>query len=142
MTREEIRKWPDGVFKFTDFIDDDGFSDTPLPISSIYSQFMVTVTVDYDGTASQVPAALNSTRSHTNSCTYLSVRCVLKGDIPNNAGVFRAINVKAPEASIVNPKLPAACAARALTGYRIVDAMFGALSQVVPGSCACSGGRG
>ena len=63
----------------------------------------------------------------------------LKGDIPNNAGVFRAINVKAPEASIVNPKLPAACAARALTGYRIVDAMFGALSQVVPDRVPAAG---
>ena len=142
MTREEIRKWPDGVYKFTDFIDDDGFSDKPLPISVSITVHGDSVTVDYDGTASQVPAALNSTRSYTNSCTYLSVRCVLKGDIPNNAGVFRAINVKAPEASIVNPKLPAACAARALTGYRIVDAMFGALSQVVPDRVPAAGEGG
>ena len=142
MTREEIGQWPDGTYEFTDYIDDDGFSDAPLPISISITVHGDSVTVDYDGTAPQVPAALNSTKSYTNSCTYLSVRCVLKGDIPNNAGVFRAIEVKAPEASIVNPRMPAACAARALTGYRIVDAMFGALSKIAPDRVPAAGEGG
>ena len=63
--------------------------------------------------ARAIEAALNATKSYTNSCTYLSVRSVLEGDIPNNAGVFRCIDVKAPEASILNPVMPAPCAARA-----------------------------
>ncbi len=142
MTREEIRKWPDGTYRFTDYIDDDGFSDTPLPIAVAITVHGDSLTVDYEGSAPQVPAALNSTKSYTNSCTYLSVRCVLKGDIPNNAGVFRAIEVKAPEASIVNPRLPAACAARALTGYRVVDAMFGALAKIVPDRVPAAGEGG
>ena len=142
MTREEIRKWPDGIYSFTDYIDDDGFTDTPLPIAVAITVRGDSVSVNYEGSAPQVPAALNSTKSYTNSCTYLSVRCVLKGDIPNNAGVFRAIEVIAPEASIVNPKIPAACAARALTGYRVVDAMFGALAQVVPDRVPAAGEGG
>ena len=142
MTREEIRHWPDGTYEFTDYIDDDGFIDTPLPIAIAITVHGDSVTVSYEGSAPQVPAALNSTKSYTNSCTYLSVRCVLKGDIPNNAGVFRAIDVKAPDASIVNPKLPAAVAARALTGYRIVDAMFGALAQIVPDRVPAAGEGG
>ena len=142
MTREEIRQWPDGTYEFTDYIDDDGFIDTPLPIAIAITVHGDSVTVNYEGSALQVPAALNSTKSYTNSCTYLSVRCVLKGDIPNNAGVFRAIDVKAPDASIVNPKLPAAVAARALTGYRIVDAMFGALAQIVPDRVPAAGEGG
>ncbi len=142
MTRDEIRKWPDGTYEFTDYIDDDGFGDQPLPISVAITVRGDSLTVDYDGSAPQVPAALNSTKSYTNSCTYLSVRCVLKGDIPNNAGVFRAIEVKVPEASIVNPRLPAACAARALTGYRVVDAMFGALAKIVPDRVPAAGEGG
>jgi len=142
MTREEIRKWPDGTYSFTDYVDDDGFTDEPLPIAIAITVHGDSVTVDYEGSAPQVSAALNSTKSYTNSCTYLSVRCVLKGDIPNNAGVFRAIDVKAPEASLVNPKLPAAVAARALTGYRIVDAMFGALAKIVPDRVPAAGEGG
>jgi N-methylhydantoinase B len=89
-----------------------------------------------------VPAALNATKSYTNSCTYLSVRSVLSPDVPNNAGVFRCIDVRAPEASILNPVMPAACAARALTGYRVVDTMFGALSQIVPDRVPAAGEGG
>ncbi len=142
MTRAEIATWPDGTYSFTDYIDDDGFTDTPLPIAVAITVHGDSVTVDYEGSAPQVPAALNSTKSYTNSCTYLSVRCCLKGDIPNNAGVFRAIAVNAPDASIVNPKIPAAVAARALTGYRIVDAMFGALAQIVPDRVPAAGEGG
>ena len=142
LTREEIRKWPDGTYSFTDYIDDDGFTETPLPIAVAITVRGDSVSVNYEGSAPQVPAALNSTKSYTNSCTYLSVRCALKGDIPNNAGVFRAIEVIAPEASIVNPKIPAACAARALTGYRVVDAMFGALAQIVPDRVPAAGEGG
>jgi N-methylhydantoinase B len=67
---------------------------------------------------------------------------VLQPGIPNNAGVFRAIEVRAPEASVVNPVLPAACAARALTGYRILDVMMGALAQIVPDKVPAAGEGG
>lgn len=142
LARDEIRKWPKGTYRFTDYIDDDGFSDKPIPIAVAITVHEDRVTVDYTGSSPQVAAALNSTKSYTNSCTYLSVRCVLKGDIPNNAGVFRCIDVVAPEGSVLNPVLPAACAARALTGYRVVDAMFGALAQIVPDRVPAAGEGG
>ena len=142
LTREEIRSWPKGTFRFTDYIDDDGFSDTPIPIVVAITVGEDGLIVDYEGTAPQVRAALNSTKSYTNSCTYLSVRCVLKGEVPNNVGLFRCVEVRAPEASVVNPVMPAPCAARALTGYRIVDAMFGALAQIVPDRVPAAGEGG
>ena len=142
MTREEIRGWPDGTYRFTDHLDDDGFNDEPLPISVAVKVAGDRLIVDYEGSSPQVPAALNSTKSYTNSCTYLSVRSVLKGDIPNNEGVFRCIEVRAPEASILSPVMPAPCAARALTGYRVVDAMFGALAQIVPDRVPAAGEGG
>jgi N-methylhydantoinase B len=142
MTRAEIRTWPKGVFHFTDYIDDDGFSDEPIPIQVALTVRDDSVSVDYTGSGAQVRSALNSTKSYTNSCTYLSVRCALKGDIPNNEGVFRCIEVIAPEGSVLNPQLPGACAARALTGYRVMDAMFGALAQVVPDRMPAAGEGG
>ena len=142
MTRAEIRTWPKGTFHFTDYIDDDGFSDEPIPIQVALTVHEDSVSVDYTGSGSQVRSALNSTKSYTNSCTYLSVRCALKGDIPNNEGVFRCIEVTAPEGSVLNPLLPGACAARALTGYRVMDAMFGALAQVVPDRMPAAGEGG
>ncbi len=142
LTRNEIRTWPRGAYTFTDYIDDDGFTDEPIPITVTITVGDGHLTVDYTGSSPQVKAALNSTLSYTQSCTYLSVRSVLQQDVPNNAGVFRCIDVIAPEASVLNPRLPGACAARALTGYRVVDAMFGALAQIVPDRVPAAGEGG
>jgi len=142
LTREEIRRWPKGSFTFSDAIDDDGLAPEPIPIKATVTVHDDRVSVDYSGSAPQVRAAINSTLSYTKSCTYLSVRCALKGDIPNNAGVFRCIEVHAPEGSVLNPRMPGAVAARALTGYRVFDAMLGCLAQIVPDRIPAAGEGG
>ena len=142
LTRAEIRRWPKGRFTFTDHLDDDGLSDTPIPLTVTLTVHDDHLTCDYTGSSPQVRAALNSTLSFTKSCTYLSVRSILRQDVPNNAGVFRAIEVIAPEGTILNPRLPGACAARALTGYRLLDVMLGALAQIVPDRVPAAGEGG
>ena len=143
LTKAEIKQWPKGTYRFTDYIDSDGFSDTPIPINvAITVREDGTLFVDYTGSSPQVKGALNSTLSFTHSLTYLSVRCVLGRDVPNNVGVFRCIDVKAPEASVLNPVMPGPCAARALTGYRVFDTMLGALSQIVPDRVPAAGEGG
>lgn len=143
VTRAEIARWPRGTFTFTDHLDSDGFSEAPVPL-----RVAITVhddghlTCDWTGSSPQVKAALNSTLSFTKSCTYLSVRSVLRQDVPNNAGVFRCIDVIAPEGTILNPRLPGACAARALTGYRILDVVLGALAQALPERVPAAGEGG
>ena len=62
--------------------------------------------------------------------------------MPNNAGVFRCIDVIVPEGSVLNPHMPGAVAARALTGYRVFDAMLGALAQIVPDRIPAAGEGG
>jgi N-methylhydantoinase B len=142
LTRAEIRTWPKGTYTFTDHLDSDGLSEAPVPLTVAITVHDDHLTCDYTGSAPQVKAALNSTLSFTRSCTYLSVRSVLRGDIPNNAGVFRPIDVVAPEGTILNPRLPGACAARALTGYRLLDVMLGALAQIVPDRVPAAGEGG
>jgi len=143
LTRAEIKQWPSGTYRFIDHIDSDGFSDTPIPIQvAITVRDDGTLFVDYTGSSPQVKGALNSTLSFTHSLTYLSVRCVLPKDVPNNVGFFRCIEVKVPEASVLNPVMPGPCAARALTGYRVFDTMLGALSQIVPERVPAAGEGG
>jgi N-methylhydantoinase B len=143
MARQEIKSWPKGTYRFLDHIDDDGFSDQPIPIKvAITVNDDGTLFVDYTGSSPQVRGALNSTLSFTHSLTYLSVRCVLAKDLPNNVGLFRCIKVKVPEASVLNPVMPGPCAARALTGYRVFDAMLGALAQIVPDKVPAAGEGG
>jgi N-methylhydantoinase B len=143
VTRAEIARWPKGTYRFTDHLDSDGFSDEPVPLTvalTIHENGQLTC--DWTGSSPQVKAALNSTLSFTKSCSYLSVRSVLRQDVPNNAGVFRCIDVIAPEGTILNPRLPGACAARALTGYRMLDVMLGALAQALPARVPAAGEGG
>ena len=143
LTRAEIKQWPRGTYRFLDHIDSDGFSDTPIPINvAVTVRDDGTLLVDYEGSSPQVKGALNSTLSFTHSLTYLSVRCVLAREIPNNVGVFRCIEVKVPAASVLNPVMPGPCAARALTGYRVFDTMLGALAQIVPDKTPAAGEGG
>jgi N-methylhydantoinase B len=142
LTRDAIAGWPKGTWRFTDHIDEDGLDDRPIPIAVSITVAGDHLTVDFAGSAPQVRGAINSTMSFVKSAAYLSVRCALDRDVPNNEGVFRCITVTAPEGSILNPLPPAPVAARALTGYRVVDAMFGCLAQIVPQRMPAAGEGG
>ncbi|MCC6627323.1 MAG: hydantoinase B/oxoprolinase family protein [Chloroflexi bacterium] len=133
LTRAAIAALPDGQWSFEDFIDDDGV-DYGRPI-----RLFVTVTVqgdqltvDWTGSAPQVKGAINCTASYTKSATYCCIRSILRADIPNSEGFFRAVTVIAPPGTIAQGVLPAACAARGLTGFRMVNCCFGALAQMLP----------
>ena len=142
LTRKGIAAWPDGDYSFTDYIDGDGFSPDPIPICCKITVAGDHLHVDFAGSSPQVKGAINSTLSFIKSSTYLAVRCALDHDVPNNAGVYRCITVTAPEGSILNPRMPAAVAARALTGYRVVDAVLGALAQIAPAKLMAAGEGG
>jgi hypothetical protein len=133
MTRAAIRELPDGVYGFLDHIDDDGIDvGKPIPLKVTISKSDDHILVDWTGSSPQVKGAINNTLSFTKSASYCAIRSLLPANIPNNDGVFRAIEVTAPPGTIANAVLPAACAARGLTGFRMVDCMFGALSQMLP----------
>ena len=142
LTRKAIAEWPDGVYTFTDHIDGDGFSKEAIPISVTINVRGDHLDIDFTGSSLQVRGAINSTLSFVKSATYLSVRCMLGQDVPNNAGVYRCIDVSAPEGSILNPLMPAPVAARALTGYRVVDTVMGALAKIVPERAMAAGEGG
>jgi len=133
LTRSAIATLDDGVFSFEDWIDDDGVDrDQPIRLYVTVTKQGDGIKVDWNGSSDQVRGAINSTLSFTRAASYTAIRSILVGDIPNNEGVFRAIEVIAPPGSIANCVLPAAVAARSLTGFRMLDCIFGALSKMVP----------
>jgi len=133
MTRAAIRDLPDGVYDFLDHIDDDGIDvGKPIPLKVTITKGGDTIHVDWTGTSPQVKGAINNTLSYTKSASYCGIRSILPQNIPTNEGVFRAITVEAPPGTIANMVLPGACAARGLTGFRMVDCMFGALAKMLP----------
>lgn len=133
LTRAAIRDLPDGVYSFEDWIDDDGVDfGKPIRLFVTLNKLGDSLVADWTGSSPQVKGAINNTLSFTKAATYCAIRSILPPGIPNNEGVFRAIAVIAPPGTIANVVLPGACAARGLTGFRMVDCCFGALAQMVP----------
>jgi N-methylhydantoinase B len=132
LARATIAGWPDGEYRFTDYIDDDGLDPEPIPIRVRITVHGDTLEVDFAGTAPQVRGAINATGSFARSAVYACVRGLMDPGLPNNGGYFRPIRVRVPEGTVINPHLPAATAARGLTGFRLANAVFGALAQAVP----------
>src|SRR5260370_36142308 len=107
-------------------MEDDGIDAGPIPIRVPITVAGDRLLADFTGTAPQVKGAINSPLPFTKSAVYACVRHLIGGDPPNNEGYFRPIEVDAPEATIVNPVMPAPVAARGLTGFRVANALFGA----------------
>ena len=142
LSRKAFAAWPDGVYRFVDFIDGDGFDETPIRIEVAVTVEGDGLSVDFAGSSPQVRGAINSTLSFVKSATYLAIRCMLDADVPNNSGLYRCIRITAPEGSMLNPHFPAPVAARALTGYRVADTVLGALAQIVPERVVAAGEGG
>ena len=132
LTKSEIRKVPNGIYCFTDHIDGLGKDPQPVILNVKVTVEDETVIVDWEGTSEQVPGGINPSFPFTKSCAYAALRSILDADIPNCEGFSRPITVRAPLGSLLNPKFPAPCGARGITGYRMIDCLFGALSSAVP----------
>lgn len=132
LARNAIKAMPDGVYSFTDHIDEDGIDPDPIPITVTITVAGDRIVADFTGSAAQVKGAINSPLPFTKSAVYACVRHLIGGEPPNNEGYFRPIEVVAPPGTVVNPVMPASVAARGLTGFRIANAVFGALAQIAP----------
>jgi N-methylhydantoinase B len=143
LTRHCLAELPDGEATFIDWIDDDQIDvGKPIPLVCTVRKHGDAMQVDWTGSAPQVKGAINNTWSYTAAMSFTAVKSILSINMPNNDGVFRPIEVIAPPGTITNGKLPAACAARGLTGFRGVDCCFGALAKLYPDRVMAAGDGG
>jgi N-methylhydantoinase B len=142
MMREEIRALPDGDYSFVDYVDGLGENPEPITLALTIRIHGDGIVIDWTGSSGEVQGAINCPIPFTKAAGYLAVKCVFDSDIPNFEGFIRPIKTVAPEGTIINPRPPAACAARALMGWRMLDALFGALAKIVPDRVPAAGEGG
>ena len=133
MTRRLIASLPDGIYTFTDYLDDDGIRPDPVTIKVTVTINGETAKVDFTGSAQQQQGSVNAVYAITLSAVYYVFRCLLGLDVPNNAGCLAPIEVIAPPGTVVNALHPSAVAGGNVeTSQRIVDVLLGALAQACP----------
>lgn len=133
MTRAAISELPDGVYEGVDVNDTDGVADEPF-----YARVKLTIEgdgiiVDFDGSSPQAQGAINSPFSNTASAVYYALKFFLAPDSPANAGMYRAIEIRAPKGSWLNCEWPAptiGCTTLAIG--KAAGAIWLALSKAIP----------
>jgi N-methylhydantoinase B/oxoprolinase/acetone carboxylase alpha subunit len=137
--RETIKHIPDGTFTFTDYLDNDGIEDKPIKITVEITIKNDEALIDFSSSSSQVEGGVNANYAVTYSAVLYVFRCLVEEDIPFNTGLMRPLKIIAPRGSILNAQHPAATAGGNVeTSQRIVDVLFGALSQFIPQKIAAA----
>lgn len=132
LIRAEIATWPKGRYEFTDHMDSDGCGGPRTKLQVAVTVAGDGLTFDFTGTDPQVRGALNCTLSYVIACCAICLRSVMNESVMNNAGIFRPLNIIAPPGTVINCVMPAASSMRGVTGFRLVDTIFGALAQFLP----------
>jgi N-methylhydantoinase B len=133
LARHALSRLPDGTTTFTDLMDDDGQGNQDIPIKVTLSVRQGEVDVDFTGSAEQVDGNINCPLSVAAAAVFYAFRCLMPAQTPACAGTFRPIRLRAPEGSLLNARRPAAVAAGNVeTSTRVVDAVLGALAQILP----------
>jgi N-methylhydantoinase B len=88
--------------------------------------------VDFIGTSDQIERPINCVLNYTRSYSIVGLKMALCPDLPYNAGIQRAVQVRVPEANLLNARFPIAVAGRTAIGQLVPEIVFGALAQATP----------
>jgi N-methylhydantoinase B len=136
MMRIQIGKIPDGVYEWTDYCDVQG------DLIRIQVQVIIDgnrCIVDFTGSETEGPHGMNCPYPVTASATYYAVKCITEAADPNS-GSYRPIEIIAPEGSVVNCRYPrSVILGNHETAARIVESIWGALSEAVPERVVAAG---
>jgi N-methylhydantoinase B len=133
MTREALRKIPEGTYTYVDYNDNDGIElDKRIRIEVAVTIKDGTFTCDFTGTNPQVRGPFNVVPSGSQAAAYFALRTITGAEIPTNGGCFRSVELVLPEGSILNPREPAPVNSRTATIKRATGAILGALRGILP----------
>ncbi len=133
LMRNAIRQLPDGLYPFTDYLDDNGSNSSPIPICVDLEIKGSKIKADFSRSGEQTNTPVNTVRSVVMSATAYVFQCLVGEGHPINQGSYRPLHIKTRPGSIVDAQNPAPVAAGNVeTSQRIVDVLLGALAQAAP----------
>jgi N-methylhydantoinase B len=131
--RDVISEIPDGAYEMSDYMELDMIGQAPARIKLKLEISGSNVHLDFSGSDPQVRAALNlptfGKNHHFINAGVFNFIYAVDNAIPLNRGILRPIQVTIPAGSLLNPEPSAAVGVRFATGVRVMDLVFGCLSQ-------------
>jgi N-methylhydantoinase B len=133
MMRKELSQIPNGTYPAETYVFYDGFNKG--------SRFKLKVTIevkdgelffDYTGTDPQTVGFVNAVANTSASAVIVGVLNLVNPYIPHNEGMLRPLHMHFPEGTFVNARFPAATTFSNHLADEHVEAIFKALSDVLP----------
>ncbi|WP_254070427.1 hydantoinase B/oxoprolinase family protein [Acidisphaera sp. L21] len=131
--RAAIRRMPDGVYEFEDFLDDDGVVlNQPIRLHVKLEVKGDDIIADLSGCSPQAKGPVNATLASSAAAVLFAVMSASDEPMAVNAGCYRPVTIIAPEGLCVNARHPAPVAHRVAVGHRLLNTVHGALHQAAP----------
>ncbi len=107
IARDALAKIPAGVYEAEEIIDGDGISDDPIPVRVRVEVTPKRLIADFTGTSPQVRGPINCARGALMSACKTVFKAITAPDAPSNEGLFRPLEVIAPEGTVFTAVRPA-----------------------------------
>jgi N-methylhydantoinase B len=127
-----LRDLPAGVYEASDFMDDDGVSDEPVPVCVAVEISERAMRCDFTGSGGQARGSVNSTWSSLHAACRSAYKAVIGPHLATIDGLFRPLEIVAPEGSVFNATYPAAVGVYWESSDYATDLIWKALAPVVP----------
>lgn len=131
LARAEITTLPDGRWEAEDYLDNDGITDTALPIRVALEIRGDRLALDFTGTAPATAGPVNISHGTAVAAVYVAIKHIFP-TLPANAGVMRPIDITIPDPSLLAAAFPAPTGGYTETILRMIDVIFSAMAQAAP----------
>jgi N-methylhydantoinase B len=142
--RDAIAAWPDGEYRGTSALHNDGVEDgRPLCVNVRVTIDGDRVQFDFRESDDQAAGPYNIRPPLVRAAAYYCLKCLIGADLPSNAGLAAAVETEFRPGSVLDPKPPAPVNTYMPIAIVTAEAIFDAFSAAVPRArIAESGGSG
>jgi N-methylhydantoinase B len=138
--RAAVAEWQDGRFEAERFVDDDGIDlEKPVRIHVVVEKAGEALHFDFSGSAEQTKGPANIRPPLAQAACAYALISLIDPSMYVSSGLTRAFTMTAREGSVLNPRFPAPVNTYNPTIHALVDAIFDAMSHIVPGKARADG---
>ncbi len=138
--RSTFAEWKDGRFEAERFVDDDGIElNTPVRIHVVVEKLGDRLHFDFSGSADQTRGPANVRPPLVQAACGYCLISLIDPTMYVCQGLLKAFTITAREASVLNPRFPAPVNTYNPTVHALVDAVYDALSNIVPDKVRADG---
>jgi N-methylhydantoinase B len=138
--RRTFAEWKDGRFEAERFVDDDGIDlNTPVRIHVVVEKTGDQLHFDFSGSADQTKGPANVRPPLVQAACGYCLISLIDPAMYVCQGLLKAFTITAREASVLNPRFPAPVNTYNPTVHALVDAVYDALSNIVPDKVRADG---